>query len=151
MDAIDSGTHSGTARAMETSSICEIPYDAIERLSVDIRGLHVHMYKLLSREIRTDQELQLLLAKKTAEEKIGAFLLNLSSRYAQRKLSSTHFRLPMARTDIGNYLGLAVETVSRVFTRLQTANVLKVEGKEVEILDRHALCQVSHLAGIEEQ
>lgn len=146
MDAIHSGEHISSARAMETSSVCEIPYDQIEDLSSNIRSLHVHMYKLLSREIRVDHELQMLLAKKTAEEKIGAFLMNLSMRYEQRRLSSTRFRLPMARSDIGNYLGLAVETVSRIFTRLQTQGVLKVEGKEVEILDRRALCDVAHVS-----
>lgn len=87
----------------------------------------------------------MLLAKKTSEERIGAFLMNLSMRYEQRRLSATRFRLPMARSDIANYLGLAVETVSRVFTRLQTMGVLKVEGKEIEILDRHSLCDVAHL------
>lgn len=145
MDAIDSQRHTTTARAMETSSVCEIPFESIEILSSNIRNLQVHMYKLLSREIHFDQELQMLLAKKTAEERIGAFLMNLSQRYEQRKLSSTGFRLPMARADIANYLGLAVETVSRIFTRLQTADVLKVEGKEIEILSRKSLCDVSHL------
>lgn len=145
MDAIDSRKHISTAKALETSSVCEIPFDSIEELSTNIRNLQVHMYKLLSREIRFDQELQMLLAKKTAEERIGAFLMNLSHRYELRKLSANRFRLPMSRSDIANYLGLAVETVSRIFTRLQTSNVLKVEGKEIEILDRHALCHVSHV------
>jgi CRP/FNR family transcriptional regulator len=117
----------------------------MEELSSTIRNLQVHMYKLLSREIRIDQELQMLLAKKTAEERIGALLMNLSMRYEQRNLSSTRFRLPMARSDIGNYLGLAVETVSRIFTRLQTMGVLKVEGKEVEILDKKSLCDIAHM------
>ena len=145
MDAIDSKKHISNARSLETSSVCEIPFESIEDLSANIRNLQVHMYKLLSREIRFDQELQMLLAKKTAEERIGAFLMNLSMRYEQRKLSSTRFRLPMARSDIGNYLGLAVETVSRIFTRFQTMGILRVEGKEVEILDRSALCHLSHI------
>lgn len=144
MDAIDSKTYISNARALETASVCEIPFEAIEDLSATIKNLQVHMYRLLSREIRFDQELQMLLAKKTAEERIGAFLINLSTRYEQRRLSATRFRLPMARSDIGNYLGLAVETVSRIFTRFQTMGILKVEGKEVEILDRHALCNLSH-------
>lgn len=144
LDAIDSKVHLSTAKSMETTSICEIPFDSIEDLSATIRNLQVHMYRLLSREIRVDQELQMLLAKKSAEERISAFLMNLSLRYQQRRLSSTHFRLPMARSDIGNYLGLAVETVSRTLTRLQTTGVLMVEGKEVEILDLNALCNIAH-------
>ncbi len=145
MDAIDSGQHISSAKSLETSSVCEIPFDSVEALSGEIHNLQRYMYRLLSREIRFDQELQMLLAKKTAEERIGAFLLNLSNRYEQRKLSGKRFRLPMSRSDIANYLGLAVETVSRIFTRLQTSEVLKVEGKEIEILDRHALCHLSHL------
>jgi CRP/FNR family transcriptional regulator len=86
----------------------------------------------------------MLLGKKTAEERIGTFLLNLSNRCKQRKLSASLFRLPMTRTDIENYLGLAVETISRVFTRLQSQNILSVDGKEVEILDHHQLCVVAH-------
>ena len=143
LDAIDGQIHPSAAKALETSAVCEIPYTQVEELSRVIHNLQSHMYRLLSREIRQDQELQMLLGKKTAEERIGAFLLNLSMRYAQRKLSSTSFRLPMARTDIGNYLGLAVETVSRVFTRFQVNRILRVEGKEVEIVDRSKLCAVA--------
>lgn len=86
----------------------------------------------------------MLLGKKTAEERIGSFLLNLSRRYELRRLSPVTFRLPMSRTDIGNYLGLAVETVSRVFTKLQRAGLLQVEGKEIAILDHDQLCHVAH-------
>lgn len=144
LDAIDEKIHVSGAKALETSAICEMPYSQMDELSSKIHNLQSHMYRLFSREIREDQEMQMLLSKKTAEEKIGNFLLNLSLRYQQRKLSPTTFRLPMARTDIGNYLGLAVETVSRVFTRLQNNKVLHVEGKEVEILDHHKLCLVAH-------
>ena len=145
MDAIDAEKHINSARALETSSVCEIPYQDVEQLSANIQNLQVYMYKLLSREIRIDQELQMLLAKKTSDERIGAFLMNLSMRCEQRRLSATRFRLPMARSDIANYLGLAVETVSRVLTRLQTLGALKVEGREIEILDRHSLCEIAHL------
>lgn len=145
LDSISDDTHACSAKALETTAICEIPYDQVEALSGKIHNLQTQMFKLLSREIREDQELQMLLGKKTAEERIGTFLMNLSQRYAQRRLSPQRFRLPMARTDIGNYLGLAVETVSRVFTRLQSTGILKVEGKEVEILDRRALCHAAHL------
>jgi len=144
LDAIDGSTHENTVKALETSSSCEIPFHQIEKLSAKIPNLQRHMYRLLSREIREDQELQLLLGKKTAEERIGTFLLNLSQRYQQRHLSATLFRLPMARTDIANYLGLAVETVSRNITRLQTQGILEVEGKDVEILDHKRLHHVAH-------
>ena len=142
--SIDSGVHLNTAKTLETSTLCEIPFDQVETLSKRIHNLQSHMYRILSREIGEDQKLQLLLGKKTAEEKIGTFILNLSHRYKQRHLSSTLFRLPMARTDIANYLGLAVETVSRIITRLQVQKILKVDGKDVEILNHQQLCLVAH-------
>lgn len=144
LDAIDKRVHISAATALETSAVCEIPYDEIERLAGHIHNLQAHLYRLLSREIRIDHELQLLLAKKTAEERLGAFLIGLSARYARRQLSATRFRLPMSRSDIGSYLGLAVETVSRVLTRMQAHGLLQARGKELEILDLEALCQVAH-------
>ena len=144
LDAIEAGQHVNSARALETTAVCEIAYNQVESLSTKIPNLQSHMYRLLSKEIREDQELQMLLGKKTAEERIGAFLLNLSRRYEIRRLSATSFRLPMSRTDIGNYLGLAVETVSRVFTRMQKNGLLHVEGKEISILNHGELCQVAH-------
>ena len=144
LDAIDSQVHSSSAVALETASICEIPFDSIDELSKNIHNLQTHMYRLLSREIRQDQELQMLLAKNTAEVRIAAFLMNLSLRFEQRKLSSNCFRLPMARTEIGNFLGLAVETVSRVFTRFQKSGVISADGKEIETLDRSTLCHMAH-------
>jgi CRP/FNR family transcriptional regulator len=149
MDAINSGQHISSAKALETTAICEIPFNRLEELSSQIRNLQAHMYRLLSKEISGDQRLQWLLSKKTAEERIGNFLLDLSHRYQLRHLSPTAFRLPMARTDIGNYLGLAVETVSRIFTRLQKSNILRVEGKEVEILDHQQLFMLSHTGEVE--
>ena len=143
LDAINSGHHISSAKALETTAVCEIPFNRLEELSRRIPSMQSHMYRLLSHEISEDQQLQLLLGKKTAEERIGSFLLGLSSRYRQRHLSPTSFRLPMARTDIGNYLGLAVETVSRIFTRLQKNDILKVDGKEVCILDHHRLCEIA--------
>lgn len=150
LDSIDAGKHVSTAKALETSAVCEIPFNQVQSLSQSIINLQSQMYRLLSREIRHDQELQMLLSKKTAEERIGAFLMNLSLRYEQRKLSANRFRLPMARTDIGNYLGLAVETVSRVFTKLQHDGVLSVDGKELEIIDRHRLCHIAHMEAMGE-
>ncbi len=144
LDAIYTNRYVSSAKALETSAICELPFNQITTLSAQLPNLQNHMYRVMSGEIQADQQLQLLLSKKTAEERIGTFLMNLSIRYSQRKLSPNSFRLPMARTDIGNYLGLAVETVSRVFTRMQNNNILKVDGKEVSIIDQHSLCEIAH-------
>ena len=143
-DDIYSDQHVNSAKALETSAICELPFNQIATLSAQLPNLQNHMYRVMSGEIQADQQLQLLLSKKTAEERIGTFLMNLSIRYHQRRLSPNSFRLPMARTDIGNYLGLAVETVSRVFTRMQKNDILKVDGKEVSIIDQHSLCGIAH-------
>jgi CRP/FNR family transcriptional regulator len=97
----------------------------------------------MSREIQEDQQLMLLLSKKTAEERIASLLLSLSSRLRRRGLSGERFRLPMSRGDMGNYLGLVVETVSRVLTRLQNNEVLKIQGREVEILKPQAIADLA--------
>jgi len=142
LDAIDSGHHISSAKALETTAICEIPYDRLDALSSKIHNLQTHMYRLLSKEISEDQRLQLLLTKKNSEERIGSFLLDVSHRYQQHQ-SPTSFRLPMARVDIANHLGMAVETVSRILTRLQNNRILGIEGNEVEILDHHGLRTIS--------
>jgi CRP/FNR family transcriptional regulator len=85
----------------------------------------------------------LLLSKKTADERIATFLVNLSARFRARGFSANQFRLAMSRNEIGNYLGLAVETVSRVFTRFQQSKLLEAEGKEVQILDPIELCALA--------
>lgn len=143
LDAIDDGMHQCSAKALETSTVCEIPYSSLQMLSGKISSLQTQMYRLLSREIRHDQNLQLLLSKMSAEERLSSFLLNLAIRYQQRKLSPVSFRLPMSRADIGNYLGLAVETVSRAFTRMQEHGIIHVEQREVRIMDRKQLCQLA--------
>jgi CRP/FNR family transcriptional regulator len=138
-----SGKHANGAKSLESTSICEVPFENIKEVSEKLPGLQPHLFKLMGQEIVEDQHMMYLLAQKPAEMRITSFLLNLSSRYARRKLSPTRFRLPMARTDIANYLGLAVETVSRIFTRLQTQHYIAVDGKEIEIFDINALLALS--------
>ena len=99
--------------------------------------------RLMSREIRDDQQMMLLLSKKTADERIATLLINLSARLRSRGYSANRFRLSMSRNDIGNYLGLAVETVSRVFTRFQQQGLIAAEGKQIDILDHAELCALA--------
>jgi CRP/FNR family transcriptional regulator len=101
----------------------------------------------MSREITEDQQLITLLSKNSADERVAALMLSISNRNARRKLSATQFRLPMSRVDIGNYLGLTVETVSRVFSRMQKMKVLQVDNKEIEILDTDGLQNMANLTG----
>jgi CRP/FNR family transcriptional regulator len=139
MDGISNNAHASSAKALETSAVCEIPFSSLEKLSSSMPHLQRHFFQLMSREITEDQQLITLLSKSSADERVAAMLLSVSSRNARRKLSATEFRLSMSRVDIGNYLGLTVETVSRVFSRMQKLQVLRVENKEIEILDLEAL------------
>ncbi|MDX1804640.1 MAG: fumarate/nitrate reduction transcriptional regulator Fnr [Alcanivorax sp.] len=140
MDGISIAQHQSNAKALETASVCEIPFQRLEELSQRIPSLQHHFFGLMSQEIRADRELHMLLGKKNADERVSALLLSLSARQQRRGLSADLFRLPMSRYDIANYLGLAVETVSRIFTRFQQQGLIKADGREVEICDRQALC-----------
>jgi CRP/FNR family transcriptional regulator len=135
LSAIESEEHRCSAKVLETSAVCEIPFARLEELSATIPSLQHQMYRLLSKEIGDDSEMLTLLGKKNAEERLAAFLMSLSRRYQKRGFSATDFYLSMSRHEIGNYLGLAVETVSRLFTRFQEDGLLKVERKHIELLD----------------
>lgn len=140
MDGISTAHHVSNAKALETATVCEIPFSKLETLSQRIPSLQHHFFSLMSNEIRSDRELHMLLSKKNADDRVASLLLSMSARHQRRGLSERAFRLPMSRYDIANYLGLAVETVSRIFTRFQQNEWLQVEGREVEILDRQSLC-----------
>lgn len=145
MDGISNNTHASSAKALETAAICEIPFTSLEKLSALMPNLQRHFFQLMSHEITEDQQLITLLSKNSADERVAALMLSISSRNARRKLSPTHFRLPMSRVDIGNYLGLTVETVSRVFSRMQKLELLRVDNKEIEILDTQGLQKMANL------
>lgn len=147
MDGISKNAHASSARTLETSSVCEIPFSSLSRLSALMPNLQRHFFQLMSREITEDQVLITLLSKNSADERVAALLLSISSRNARRKLSATHFRLPMSRVDIGNYLGLTVETVSRVLSRMHKLDILRVDNKEIEILDIAGMRDIANIAG----
>ena len=146
MDGISNNSHASSARALETSAICAIPFDSLERLSASMPSLQRHLFQLMSREITEDQLLITLLSKNSADERVATLLLSIASRNARRNLSASQFRLPMSRVDIGNYLGLTVETISRVFSRMQKNGILCVDNKEIEILDQEALQLAANIA-----
>ena len=139
LDAIDNMEHVCTTVALETSSFCSIPFQRLEELCHRISGLQHQMYRLMSRELSTENESLLLLGKKSAEEKIATFLVNLSTRLHMLGYSATEFRLPMSRQEIGNYLGLTVETVSRIFSRLQKDKLITIDRKLIKIVNSDAL------------
>ncbi|KAA6187688.1 fumarate/nitrate reduction transcriptional regulator Fnr [Thiohalocapsa marina] len=139
LDAIEKDCHACSAKVLETSAICEIPFHRLEELASSIPSLQHQMFRLLSKEIGHDAEMLLLLGKKNAEERLAAFLISMSKRLSKRGLSATDFYLSMSRHEIGNYLGLAVETVSRLFTRFQDEGLLNVDRKHVQVLDLRSL------------
>jgi len=135
LDAIQKNEYICSAKVLETSAICEIPFWNLEELTANVPALQHQMYRLMSREINYEMNSILMIGKKTAEEKLAAFLLNLSARFKNRGLSATDFYLSMSRYDISNYLGLAIETVSRLFTRFQEEGLLQVERRHVKLLN----------------
>jgi CRP/FNR family transcriptional regulator len=143
LDAIENATHNCSAKVLETSAICEIPFNHLEELSTSMPSLQHQMYRLLSREISQDENMLTLLGKNNAEERLAAFLMSLSGRFKRRGFSPYDFYLSMSRHEIGNYLGLAVETVSRLFTRFQEEGLLQVERKHIQLTDLERLAQIS--------
>jgi CRP/FNR family transcriptional regulator len=139
MDGLSGGCYSSAAMVLETSSVCELPFSKLENLCHDLPGLQKQMLNVVGREITSDQHMLMLLGKRTAEERMASFLLSLSTRYSKRNLSPTEFNLPMSRQDIGNYLGLAIETVSRLFASFQEKGILKVNRRQIVILDMDSL------------
>ena len=143
LDGLSNDKYTNSVLALETSSVCEIPFHRFEELSHKIPNLQRHFLQLMSREITEDQRIISLLSKSSAEARIAALLVSISSRNHRRNLSAHEFLLPMTRTDISNFLGLRIETVSRIFARLQKNNIIAIDKKNVLIEDMDALHHIS--------
>jgi CRP/FNR family transcriptional regulator len=134
LDGIGTDRHTADAIALEDSEVCVIPYTRLEQPEFQ-RSLH----RVMSRELVRDQSVMMLLGTMRAEERLAAFLLNLSQRFLARGYSQSEFHLRMTRDEIGSYLGLSLETVSRLFSRFQTEGLISVQQKHVTIRDIGAL------------
>lgn len=143
LDAINSWAHPCSASALETTSVCALPFEQLEHLAAVIPGLQRQLLRLMSKEIFADQEMLFAMARRSAEERLAMLLLSFSERFSRRGLSSTRFRLPMARSELGNYVGLAPETMSRLFRRFSDNGWLSAEGREIQLLDFAALTELS--------
>ena len=139
MDGIATRRHGVSTTALEHSSICEIPFSQLEKLSHQLPNLQSRFFSIMGNEIVKDQQIHTLLSSYTAEQRLASFLLSLSSRYARCQLSPERFLLHMTRSDIGEYLGLTLETVSRVFSALQKKEIISVKNREIEIRDMQRL------------
>ena len=135
MDGIGSGAYDGNAVALEDSEVCILPFALAEALGREIPALQRHLHCVLSREIVRDRGVMMLLGSMRAEERLAALLLNLSRRFQRRGYSPTEFHLRMTREEIGGYLGLKLETVSRLFSKFQEDGLVEVQQKYVRILD----------------
>ena len=135
MDAISGDRHLCDAVALEDSEVCEIPFIRLEDLFGQVPTLLRHFHRIMSQEITREQNVMLLLGNMRAEQRFAVFLVNLSARYAARGYSSTCFQLRMSREDIGNYLGLTIESISRLLSRFKKQGWVKVDKREVTLLD----------------
>lgn len=142
-DGISISRYASTATALETASVCSIPFAELERMSSQIRSLQHYVFKLMALEIQREQRMMMLLCNTTAEQRVASFLMRMADHCQNRNLSASEFKLPMSRGELGNYLGLALETVCRVLTRFQKQGLLRLEHRFVMDLDRQALKSLS--------
>ncbi|MEY3200530.1 MAG: hypothetical protein RIR70_80 [Pseudomonadota bacterium] len=139
LDGISSTRHTCNAMALEDSDVCVIPFSSLEHAAREIEGLQRNLMKLMSREIVRDHGLMMLLGTMRADERLAAFLLNLSQRFMARGWSPAEFHLRMTREEIGSYLGLKLETVSRAFSRFHDEGLISVQQRHIRILDTSGL------------
>ncbi len=142
LDAVGT-TYRTTAEMVENGSICELSFDNLAQLNQYYPAFQEQLIKLTSQQILVEQRQSLLSSRRSAEERLAAFILDYSNRLSIRGFDGTHFRLVMARQDIADYLGLAEATVSRAIQRFKRGDLLKVSGKSVDILDRKGLEKVA--------
>lgn len=142
MDAIATGKHQCSTIALEDSSICGMSFADLEQFNREIPALQRHFHQTMGAEITRDHGMMLVLGAMRAEERVAMFLLNLSRRFGLRGRSAARFRMPMSRQEIGNYLGLQLETVSRAFSHLANAKLIVIDNKEVEIRSLAGLQQI---------
>lgn len=139
MDGIGQELHTSNAVALEDSEVCVIPYGRLEDMGNDMPVLRRQFHKVMSREIVRDQGVMMLLGSMRAEERLAAFLLNLSQRFVARGYSPSEFHLRMTREEIGSFLGLKLETVSRIFSKFQEEKLIGVQQKHIRILNTAGL------------
>lgn len=139
LDGIVSDHHTCDAVALEDAEVCVMPFDRIEELSREVISLQRHVHKIMSREIVRENGVMLLLGSMRAEERLAAFLLNLVQRLHARGFSQSELVLRMTREEIGSYLGLKLETVSRTFSKFMEDGIVEVKQRHVRILNPDAL------------
>lgn len=133
LDAMEHDTHRSTAVALETSSLCMLPWPSIEDALKRLPGLYKQLLRIVGKEIATENERIVLLGQRSARERLAAFLLHLSAQFSARGFSALEFNLSMSRQEIANYLALAIETVSRLFSAFQSEGLIHIERRFVRL------------------
>ena len=139
LDGIMNDRHACDAIALEDSEVCVMPFDRIEQISLEVKSLQHHVHKIMSREIVRENSVILLLGSMKAEERLAAFLLNLVQRLHARGFSQYELVLRMTREEIGSFLGLKLETVSRAFSKFADEGIVEVKQRNLKILNAEAL------------
>jgi len=139
LDGISNNRHACQAVALEDGEVCVLPFDRLDELADDLPLLRSNLYRVIARDGCRDQDMMLLLGSRSAEERLALFLLDLADRHQVRGYSSKEFVLRMTREEIASYLGLQLETVSRLFSHFQEIGLLQVQGRAVKLLDLAAL------------
>jgi CRP/FNR family transcriptional regulator len=144
LDALGAGFHRVEAIALTTANVCDVPFEELINVAAHLPSLQQQLLKVIGHSVDRDHDHKDILVRRQANERIALFLHGLGERYRTIGLSATAFKLPMSREDIARYLGLALETVSRGFTRLQDDDVIAVQGRHVEIVDDRELRRLVH-------
>ena len=142
LDGIVSDQHTCSAVALEDAEVCVMPFDHIEDLSREFPVLQKHVHKIMSREIVRENGMMMLLGNMSAEERLANFLVNLIQRLFARGQSQSEFILRMSREEIGSYLGLKLETVSRTFSKYSEEGIIEVKQRHIKILKPDVLKQL---------
>lgn len=142
LDGVCSGSHSSDAVALEDSKVCIIPFHMLEAMCREVKVIQQHVHRMMGGEIVRESSQMMLLGMMSAEQRVATFLLNLSDRLRLRGYSPAEFHLRMTREEIGSYLGIKLETVSRMFSKFQRDGLLDTHGKDIRILDHEGLAQI---------
>jgi CRP/FNR family transcriptional regulator len=142
LDGVCIHQHGCDAIALEDSIVCIVPFHLLEMLCREVKAIQHHVHRLLSREIVREANLMMQFGTMSAAQRLAAFLLNLSVRFSARGYSPTEFNLRMTRDEIGSYLGMKLETVSRMFSRLQKDGMIEPNGKHIRIIDLDRLARL---------
>lgn len=137
------GCYPVTAQVIEASRVIAVSFKNLEEVFLEYPKIRQHLMGMMSKKMKADQQIVMLISNQNAEQRIAAFLMNIACRMHRQGFSCLQFRLPISRGDIGNYLGLSIETVSRIFSRLQRQGLFQTTGKAVKVLEPEKLSSLS--------